>query len=111
MIYVVYEKNILIFWNIDTFMNFKDFLLSEAGNIAFTRWSNDGIIVVNVNGQRYEYNVNPAHHAILQRIAKYKPFTALSEIKKLVDKGSASQIFPVVQPKNNNLSLVQKQLF
>ena len=63
-------------------MDFKSWLLSE-NDIAFTVWASDGTIIANVNGVRYKYNVSAHYHPSLKKMAKYKPFAALNQIKKI----------------------------
>jgi hypothetical protein len=63
-------------------MDFKSWLLTE-NNIAFTVWASDGTIIANVNGVRYKYRVSAHLHPSLQKTAKYKPFTALNQIKEI----------------------------
>lgn len=62
-------------------MHFKEWLESRS-SIVFGMWSDNGTIIVYIDGKRYVYNVNPWRHEELQKIAKYRPFEALNIIKK-----------------------------
>jgi hypothetical protein len=74
-------------------MEFKKWFLKE-NNIAFSVWSNNGSIVAYINGQRYVYEVDPTQVGGLQKLARYKPFSALNKIKELIKLGVAQQIEP-----------------
>jgi hypothetical protein len=83
-------------------MTFKDFI-ENTQNIQFLRWSSDGIVSVNINGNRYEYQADPVYFGNWQRLAKYKPFAVLNQIKQQVNKGYAKQTFPAPVQVQKNL--------
>lgn len=65
-------------------MDFKQWILTEEQQrIVFTAWASNGTIIVVVNGKRYIYNVSAHLHPMLQKLARFKPFSALNKIKKI----------------------------
>lgn len=81
-------------------MNFKNWLESFQ-NIKFTEFWNDGTIVVYINNIRYVYLTDAVFHKNWEKIAQYKPFDVLNNIKNQIKNGQARQIEPknVVQQK------------
>lgn len=71
-------------------MNFKNWLLENKSTINFISWLSDGTITVLIDNHKYRYNTDAHLHNYLRREAKYKPWTALNIIKKLVSDGRAS---------------------
>ena len=67
-------------------MEFKNWIIKEEEkqkSIFFGSWMNDGTIIVYISGQRYVYEVDPVHLTDLKKMAKYKPWAALNQIKKM----------------------------
>lgn len=79
-------------------MNFKEWLLNEGQNIKFVGWSKNGTIIVRIDNTRYVFITDAAYHHELQKLAKYKPWTALNRIKYLVQKNLAIQSEPTPIP-------------
>lgn len=52
-------------------------------NVVFTSWWQDGEVGCIINGIHYTYHLDAAHFPQLQRMARYSPGKALSEIKRL----------------------------
>lgn len=95
-------------------MNFKNWLISEAENIAFTAISNDGKVYVDIKGKKYIYLLSNARIANkIYNWGQHASGKALSEIKRLINLGMAKQIEPIVsiQPQILPPQLIQKNLF
>lgn len=95
-------------------MNFRDWLLNEGQNINFSGWSKDGTITVYIDSTRYVFVTDAASHDRLNKLAKYKPWTALNEIKIMIKNNLAKQIEPrpaEIQQTPENKPMVQGTLF
>jgi hypothetical protein len=68
-------------------MNFRNWLLSESASIRFAVWSKDGTIVAYIDGKQYKYIIDTIHHDRLKKLARFKPWSALNQIKELVKNG------------------------
>ena len=72
-------------------MDFKQWL--NESNINFLFMSN-GEVVANINGARYKYLTDTAFHNKWKSLSRFKPWAVLNDIKKHVDLGNATQLFP-----------------
>lgn len=75
-------------------MNFKAYFLTEGQNIRFGAWAKDGTVVVYIDRTRYVFITDAVYHYQLQKLAKYRPWSALNKIKEMVKAGHATQKEP-----------------
>jgi len=80
-------------------MNFREWLLNEGQNIRFGSWWKDGTIIVYIDSTRYVFVTDALYHRQLQKLARFKPWTALNKIKEMVKNKAATQIEPPPQEK------------
>lgn len=78
-------------------MRFKPWLSEDERNISFASFSNDGKIVVYINGKRYVYLTDAIYHDKWKRMIPFSPWKVLNIIKDLVIKGVATQLEPSVE--------------
>jgi len=88
-------------------LKFQDHINEANRSIHFTVWSNDGTVVVYIDQTRYVFIVDVGYHKQLRKIVKYRPWSVLNKIKKMVANGHARQINPTPTPKKPE----QKTLF
>lgn len=58
----------------------------------------DGTVVVYIDQTRYVFITDAVYHRQLQKLAKYRPWSALNKIKEMVADGAAEQIEPAPTP-------------
>ena len=90
-------------------MTFRDWLMTEGQNIRFGAWWKDGTVVVYIDSTRYVFVTDAVYHRQLQKIARFKPWTALNQIKDMVKHGAAQQLEPAPIPEKPVVT--QKTLF
>ena len=83
-------------------MNFRDYHMNEERQIRFGAWMKDGTVVVYIDQTRYVFITDAVYHYQLQKLAKYRPWSALNKIKEMVASGAAEQVEPPVAHKDSS---------
>lgn len=73
-------------------MEFRNWFTENQ--MGFGLFSNDGTVIAYVNGQRYVYQTDPVYHEKWKRMARFRPFSVLNDIKNQIKLGKAELISP-----------------
>jgi len=68
--------------------------ITENRSIQFTSFSSYGDVVVYINGKKYEYITDAVYHDRWRKLARYRPWNVLNDIKLQVKNGHATQVQP-----------------